>query len=147
MPLTCSAPLSRATACASAPRPLPPPDAPWFNRLVALASAEASARVAQQPIVAQYTAALSAIARERPLILILEDLHWVDSASSGLLFHLSREASRSRMLILSTYRPDEVAVSRGENGHPLAEMLSELKHWHGDIWLDLYQTAFWRRIL
>ncbi len=116
-------------------------DAPWFNRLVALTSADASARVAQQPIVAQYSAVLSAIARERPLVLILEDLHWVDSASSGLLFHLSREAAHSRILILGTYRPDELAVSRGEMAHPLVEMLSELKRWHGDIWLDLGELA------
>src|SRR5262249_11620080 len=116
-------------------------DASWFRALVALESAEASARVAQQPILAQYSAALSAIARERPLLLILEDLHWVDSASSDLLFHLSREAAHSRMLILGTYRPDELAVSRGETHHPLAEMLSELKRQHGDIWLDLGELA------
>src|SRR5262249_46471894 len=117
------------------------PDEPWFNRLVARESAEASARVEQQPILAQYSAALNAIARERPLLLILEDLHWVDTASSGLLFHLSREAAHSRMLIVGTYRPDEVAVSRGEIAHPLAEMLSELKGRHGDVWLDLGDLA------
>jgi class 3 adenylate cyclase/tetratricopeptide (TPR) repeat protein len=116
-------------------------DAHWWGRLVTRESADAGARVTQQPIFAQYTAALSAIARERPLLLILEDLHWVDSASSGLLFHLSREAARSRMLIVGTYRPDEVAVSRGEVVHPLAEMVSELKRWHGDIWLDLGELA------
>src|SRR5262249_5077220 len=80
-------------------------DAPWWSRLVRLASAEAGAKIEQQPIVAQYSAALSAIARQRPLVLILEDLHWVDMASNGLLFHLSREASHTRMLILGTYRP------------------------------------------
>jgi class 3 adenylate cyclase/tetratricopeptide (TPR) repeat protein len=116
-------------------------DAPWFRELVARESAEVGARVEQQPILAQYSAALSAIARERPLVLILEDLQWVDSASSGLLFHLSREASHSRILILGTYRPEEVAVSRGETHHPLAEMVSELKRWHGDIWLDLGELA------
>ena len=36
-------------------------DAPWFNRLVALTSAEAGAKVAQQPILAQYSAVLSAM--------------------------------------------------------------------------------------
>src|SRR5262249_43217815 len=69
------------------------------------------------------------------------DLHWVDSASSGLLFHLSREAAHSRMLIVGTYRPEEVAVSHGETQHTLAEMLSELKRRHGDIWLDLVEQA------
>src|SRR5262249_22236543 len=117
------------------------PEAPWFNQLVALASADTAARVEQRPILTQYSAALSAIARQRPLVLILEDLHWVDTASSGLLLHLSREAARSRMLIVGTYRPDEVAVSRGEMAHPLAEMLSELKRQHGDIWLDLGELA------
>jgi len=117
------------------------PDAPWFNQLVLRERAEAGARVAQQPILAQYSATLSAIARERPLVLILEDLHWVDAASSDLLFQLSREAAHSRMLIIGTYRPDEVAVSRGELAHPLAEMLSELKRQHGDIWLDLGELA------
>jgi predicted ATPase len=116
-------------------------DAPWFRELVARESAEAGARVAQQPILAQYSATLNAIARERPLVLILEDLHWVDAASSGLLVHLSREAAHSRMLIVGTYRPDEVAVSRGETHHPLVETLSELKRQHGDIWLDLGELA------
>src|SRR5262249_28994027 len=116
-------------------------DTLWFTRLGARESAEASARVEQQPILAQYSAALSAIARQRPLVLILEDLHWVDKASSDLLFHLSREASHTRMLILGTYRPEEVAVGRGELAHPLAELLSELKRQHGDIWLDLGEQA------
>jgi predicted ATPase len=117
------------------------PDASWFQRLVALTSADAGAKVAQQRILAQYSAALSAIASQRPLVLILEDLHWVDSASSGLLFHLSREAAHSRMLIIGTYRPDEMALSHGETQHPLADILSELKRWHGDIWLDLGELA------
>ena len=117
------------------------PGAAWWDRLGALTNADAGAKVEQQHIFAQYSAALSAIASQRPLVLILEDLHWVDSASSGLLFHLSREAAHSRMLIVGTYRPDEVAVSRGEIVHPMADILSELKRWHGDIWLDLGELA------
>ena len=45
------------------------------------------------------------------------------------------------MLILGSYRPDEVVLSRGEIQHPLADILSELKRWHGDIWLDLGELA------
>jgi predicted ATPase/DNA-binding SARP family transcriptional activator len=118
-----------------------PPDAPWFKQLVALAGADAGAKLEQQRIVAQYTAALTATACQRPLLLILEDLHWVDSASSDLLFHLSHEAGQSRMLLVGAYRPDEVALSRSEIQHPLADVLSELKRWHGDIWLDLGELA------
>ena len=117
-------------------------DAPWFKQLAALTGADAGAKLEQQRIFAQYTAALKAIASQRPLLLILEDLHWVDSASSGLLFHLSREVGDSRMLIVGTYRPDEVALSSRRDGrHPLADIVSELKRWHGDIWLDLGDLA------
>ncbi len=118
------------------------PDAPWFRQLVALTDAVPGAKVEQQRIFAQYSAVLNAIASQRPLVLILEDLHWVDSASSGLLFHLSREAAQSRMLIVGTYRPNEVALSQGDEiAHPLTDILSELKRRHGDIWLDLGDLA------
>jgi predicted ATPase/transcriptional regulator with XRE-family HTH domain len=118
-----------------------PADASWCKQLATLTSADAGVKLEQPRIFAQYTAALAAIARQRPLLLILEDLHWVDSASSSLLFYLSREVSRSRILIVGTYRPDELALSRGEFQHPLAGILSELKRRHGDIWLDLGDLA------
>jgi DNA-binding SARP family transcriptional activator len=118
-----------------------PADAPWFKQLAALTTSDTGAKLEQQRIFTQYTAALTAIASQQPLLLILEDLHWVDSASSGLLFHLSREVGRSRILMVGTYRPDEVALSRGEIQHPLAAILSELKRQHGDIWLDLGELA------
>jgi predicted ATPase len=74
-------------------------------------------------------------------LLILEDLHWVDASSNALLFHLSREVGNDRILIVGSYRPDEVALSRGEVRHPLAEIMSELKRRHGDIWLDLGELS------
>jgi len=91
----------------------------------------------ERSIFFQYTALLKAIAARRPLLLILEDLHWVDLPSSGRLFHLSRAGRESRILIVGTYRPDEVADSRGAESHPLAGMMGEFKRRHGDIWLDL----------
>src|SRR6476659_9940270 len=44
-------------------------DAPWFSALLARERLDASAKIEQQPIRAQYSAALSAIARQRPLLL------------------------------------------------------------------------------
>lgn len=91
----------------------------------------------QKQIFAQYTAFLQAIAAFRPLLLILEDLNWSDTASSGLLFHLSSRLAESRILMIGTYRPDEISSSWRENRHPLAGIMSELKRQRGDIWLDL----------
>jgi predicted ATPase len=94
-------------------------------------------RLEQPRLFSQYTALLNTLAARQPLLFILEDLHWVDPSSGALLFHLSREVSNSRILIVGTYRPDEVALSWGDGPHPLAGIVSELKRQHGDIWLDL----------
>ncbi|HXV42395.1 MAG TPA: BTAD domain-containing putative transcriptional regulator, partial [Anaerolineae bacterium] len=114
---------------------------PWFNQLTAFVSETDRVRLEQPRLFSQYTALLKAIAARQPLLFILEDLHWVDTSSSALLFHLSREVSDSRILIVGTYRPDEVALSWGDGLHPLTGVVSELKRQRGDIWLDLGNLA------
>jgi predicted ATPase/DNA-binding SARP family transcriptional activator len=114
---------------------------PWFNQLAVFVREADRVRLEQSRLFSQYTALLKAIATRQPLLLILEDLHWVDTSSSALLFHLSREVSDSRLLIVGTYRPDEVVLSWGDGLHPLAGIVSELKRQHGDIWLDLGDLA------
>ena len=123
-------------------------DSPWLNRIAALTADKHRAGLDQKQIFAEYTAVLKAIAAQRPLLLIIEDLHWVDTASSGLLFHLSREVGDSRILLVGTYRPEEVALNRSATSsagyteqHPMAGIVSELKRQHGDIWLDLGDLA------
>jgi predicted ATPase/DNA-binding SARP family transcriptional activator len=123
-------------------------DSAWPSTLTALTAGRPETIQDQKRIFAQYTAVLKAIAEQRPLLLIIEDLHWVDAASSSLLFHLSREMSESRILVLGTYRPEEIASDRGTASaagqagqHPLAPIIGELKRQHGDIWLDLGDLA------
>jgi tetratricopeptide (TPR) repeat protein len=91
----------------------------------------------QEKIFQQYTNVVQALARERTLILILDDLQWADSASLNLLFHLARQLKESRVLLLGTYRPDDVALGRGGERHPLEPILNELKRYNGDIVIDL----------
>src|SRR5438270_876249 len=67
----------------------------------------------QEKIFQQYTDVLRVLAQSRTLILILDDLHWADNASLSLLFHLARSLRDSRILIIGTYRPDDVALGRG----------------------------------
>jgi class 3 adenylate cyclase len=42
---------------------------------------------------------------ERPLVLVLEDLHWVDKISEEFLGFLAENAGEARILMLATYRP------------------------------------------
>ena len=52
---------------------------------------------------------LAAIADERPLVLILDDLQWADPASLDLLRYVARRQQTSRLCILGAYRTGEVA--------------------------------------
>jgi len=45
-------------------------------------------------------------ARERPLLLIVEDLHWVDGETQALLDELIDGLESARLLLLVNYRPD-----------------------------------------
>jgi class 3 adenylate cyclase len=57
-----------------------------------------------------------------PLVLVLDDLHWADTASLDLLRHLVRSGSTARVLVLATYRDSGIP-----RGHPLASLLADLR--------------------
>jgi class 3 adenylate cyclase/tetratricopeptide (TPR) repeat protein len=65
---------------------------------------------------------LCAIAAQQPVALLLDDLHWADSASLDLLQHLARQTRSSRVLLLGTYRDVEV-----QRQHPLSKALRDLQ--------------------
>jgi len=67
--------------------------------------------------------AFDALGAEAPLVLVLEDLHWCDSATVDLLAMLARRRDAARLLILGTYRPAEVAAGP----HPLRPVKQELQ--------------------
>lgn len=99
----------------------------------------------QSYIFEQFTNVLRALTQHHPLILILDDMQWADTASVGLLFHLGRRLEGLPIQILCTYRPEEVAIGRASTQidlekierHPLEKLLSEFKRMFGDIWIDL----------
>jgi class 3 adenylate cyclase len=66
-----------------------------------------SAEVLQRRIVEAFTAYLRARAREEPLAVVWEDLHWADPSSLTLLDALLPLAGPVPLLLLLVYRPDE----------------------------------------
>ena len=63
---------------------------------------------------------VESLARRRPMLLILEDVHWADGATCLLLRHLAQTCSSSPIMILATARKDEVTPA-----HPLSEAIAE----------------------
>ena len=67
------------------------------------------------------TSFLKGAGQRQPLVLVLDDLHWADTASLMLLQFIARELTGARVLLVGTYR--DVEVNRQ---HPLAETLGEV---------------------
>lgn len=65
---------------------------------------------AQRRLLDAVAGAISAYAACEPLVLAIEDMHWIDAASCDVLMHLARTMPGNSVL-LSTYRPLEAAAN------------------------------------
>ncbi len=57
----------------------------------------------------------------RPCVLVIEDIHWADQGTLDLVRYLGRRLDTARVLLIATYRDDEV-----RRYQPLQRMLGEL---------------------
>ena len=55
---------------------------------------------------------LEAITADNPLLLIFEDLHWVDDSTLDLMSALARRREPAKFMLLGTYRPADVLLSK-----------------------------------
>jgi DNA-binding CsgD family transcriptional regulator len=67
-------------------------------------------------------AVLDALAREAPVLLVIEDLHWADASTRAFLRFLAAGLVDEPLLVVATYRPDEL-----HRRHPLRPLLAELE--------------------
>jgi predicted ATPase/DNA-binding SARP family transcriptional activator len=129
--------LERATTCASG-------GADWLVRLHELVRHKptdpGTSSSQQSDLFEQYTRVLQALAQRGPLLLVLDDLQWADLGSISLLFHLGRQLAGSRILIVGLYRPEEVAIGRNGERHPLEPVVNEFQRVSGDIKVNLSQA-------
>jgi tetratricopeptide (TPR) repeat protein len=73
-----------------------------------------------QPRVELFSALLQLLA-ERPAVVVIEDLHWADEATLDWLRYLGRRIDRTRTLLVTSYRDDELSPT-----HPLRVLLGDL---------------------
>ena len=118
--------------------------APGHESLVALLAQQAPTWLAQMPAVLhgeqlealqhrvagatrermlrEMAEVLEVLTADTLLVLVLEDLHWSDPSTLDLLAYLGRRQVTAQLLIIGTYRPEEVSV----RNHPLKTMQHEL---------------------
>ncbi|WP_313959948.1 helix-turn-helix transcriptional regulator [Mycobacterium deserti] len=102
----------------TAPRPL----GPLIDMLAGLAGSLADAlrsAVDAGDLTAVYNGLAGAAAAEAPWVCVVEDLHWADGATLDLLRFLSRRMSSLPLLLVGSYRDDEV-------GDDLAVLLGDM---------------------
>ncbi len=108
-----------------------------LDELVQRSTRSESADLQRVDLFEQFTRLLRTLARRHPLILVLDDLQWVDPGSISLLFHLGRRLANSRILVIGAYRPDEVIRDPGLECHSLEAVLHEFQREFGDNQIDL----------
>ncbi len=74
---------------------------------------------------------LANLAAERPVVVIMEDLHWSDDVTRAVALRLARTATPGLLLLL-TYRSDDVG-----RAHPLRSVMAELDRARLTTRLDL----------
>ncbi|HEX8101775.1 MAG TPA: AAA family ATPase, partial [Solirubrobacteraceae bacterium] len=75
---------------------------------------------------------LDRLGQAAPLLLVLEDIHWADRSTRGFVAFLSRSLCRERVLLVASYRSDEL-----HRRHPLRPLLAELEREAGSRRVEL----------
>lgn len=113
------------------------PFGPWIEALDGLPVVEAAVgagvpdlgrhsdvAMARERLFASVVETVSDRARQRPpLLLVLEDIHWLDEASSALMHHVVRAVSRAPVMVVLTAREGELP-----DNPPVLGALRSLRH-------------------
>ncbi|MDH3604585.1 MAG: AAA family ATPase, partial [Candidatus Tectomicrobia bacterium] len=113
-------------------------------------SRQQESRGTPQRMMRELAEAVEVLTAERPLVLVLEDLHWCDPSTLEWLAYAARRRDPARLLVLATYRPVD-AILHAHAVHPLAQELRRqgrceavaLDYWsEGEIGAYLAQRFF-----
>jgi DNA-binding CsgD family transcriptional regulator len=77
--------------------------------------------LAQQQLFGAVVGMLTELAEDKPVLLVLEDLHWADRSTRDLVTFLSRVLRQERIALALSYRTDDMHRS-----HPLRPVVGEL---------------------
>jgi predicted ATPase/ABC-type cobalamin/Fe3+-siderophores transport system ATPase subunit len=101
----------------------------WLGQMPAFLPLEMRAAVQHQGqgmtrerMVRELAEAMEALAAARPVLLVLEDLHWSDPSTVEAIAMLARRRETARLLMLGTYRPVDLII----HDHPLKRVKQEL---------------------
>lgn len=139
------------------------PEPVWLSELRRIVSRQEEQGAAHPPVTQTYlfdrfTQLVAEIAEITPLILVIDDMQWMDTASINLLFHIGKNLTNNRVMLIGAYRPVNSPSSADLNStspdsgltknligqdlsspHPLEAVINELKLSRGNIELLITQ--------
>ena len=103
----------------------------WYAQIASLSSTDADAQAlltdvktaSQERMKRELTAFLQAVAQPQPVVIFFDDLHWADVSTVDLLSFLAGKFDALRVLILVTYRPSDMLLSK----HPFLQIKPDLQ--------------------
>jgi DNA-binding CsgD family transcriptional regulator len=90
------------------------------------------AGLAKQQMFGAMLGLLAELAEDKPVLLVLEDLHWADASTREMLTFLLRMLHRERVATIGTYRTDDL-----HRRHPLRPVLADLQRLPSVVTVDL----------
>jgi DNA-binding winged helix-turn-helix (wHTH) protein/GTPase SAR1 family protein len=101
----------------------------WANQVTGLLSREHRALLqkvahvsARSRMLGEFCELIEVLAENEAFVLLLEDLHWADFSTLDLISALARRRSSVKLLLIATYRSDDLAT----RGPALRQLVNEL---------------------
>ena len=95
----------------------------------------------ESKIVEQYVDAVRSIAEKYRLVLVVDNLQWIDASSVNLLYQLVIGLKKSPVMIIGSYRSTDIDIIVGGEKHLLNRLITEVKISLGDVFVDLDKVS------
>ncbi len=83
-------------------------------------------KIKQENLFDKVLLGMQRISSERPVVLFLDDLQWAEPTTLKLLHYISRNTRRNEILILGTYRPEDILQLDDGKAHPLKTTMQNM---------------------
>lgn len=86
-----------------------------------------TAQIWKDQTFAAVTKTLLSLSKRETIVFFIDDLHWADSASLALVHYIARAIRDERILLIATFRSEELKTDTEGRPHPLVETLRLMK--------------------
>ncbi len=83
-------------------------------------------RIRQENVFDNVLMGIQRLSADRSLLLFLDDLHWADPSTLGLLHYLARNTKNNPVLIVGDYRPEDIVQQSDGKAHQLETAMQNM---------------------